>query len=139
MCSHLKTKIQWFESIVLKGYGFVPLSSKHQVMTYSTRGLFMDLTVGKIEHRQGGYSDITACVTPDAGHVGRKSMNHSPVLRPSLPGQWGSVKPKESIGGNLLGQKCRGVAPPDCAVVTQPEGSVIWTGHSLRAVGRVLV
>lgn len=121
MCSHLKTKIQRLEPIVLKGYEiseFAPLSSIHQVMAYSTRGLFMDITVGKIKHRQGGYLDITACLTPDAGHVGRKSMNHSPVLRPSLLGQRGSVKPKETIGGNLLEQKFQGVAPPYCAVVT---------------------
>lgn len=58
MCSHLKTKIQRFEPIVLKGYGFVPLSSKHQVMAYSTRGLFTDITVGKMERRQGEYSDM---------------------------------------------------------------------------------
>lgn len=55
-----------------------------------------------VKHRQGGYLDITTCVTPDAGHVGRKSINHSPGLRPSLPGQRESVKPKETIGGNLL-------------------------------------
>lgn len=124
VCFLLKTKIQWFTPIVLKGYEIylsscAPWAAYIKTGFISVRGLFMDITVGKIK---GGYSYVTAWVSHDAGHLGSKS----PVLSPSLPGQRGLVKPKETICRKLVQQKCLSVAPPYCSVITQPEGSVIW-------------